>query len=226
MEWIKIITPLVGVLLGWGLSERAKIWADKRQDKRKLRRLLFFVLELRFHFSRELRAQTEIDKYFSKLIQKAKLEFGDEVELGAELYKPMVTQILKKHFEGNNKIDFLEQNIDEVIISLSEVFPVFAYELNGQYNIRERLQQAEDYLGNFEELTNQLPFDIEAWIKPKLTENLLDEIDSTLRKISNKVGSRTWSQVQQKIKRMDKIDDSDIDNLVVEYFDKIKENLN
>lgn len=226
MEWIKIVAPLVGVLLGWGLSERAKIWADKRQDKRKLKRLLFFVLELRFHFSRELRAQTEIDKYFSKLVQKAELEFGHKVELGAELYKPMVTQILKKHFEGNNKIEFLEQNIDEVIVSLSEVFPVFAYELNGQYNIRERLQQAEDYLGNFEELISQLPFDMEAWIKPKLTENLLVEIDNTLKKISNKIDSRTWSQVQEKIQRMDKSDDSDIDNLVTEYFDKIKENIN
>lgn len=54
MEWIKTILPLIGVALGWLRSERGKIFADKRQDKRKLKKLLFFLLELRYHFAREL----------------------------------------------------------------------------------------------------------------------------------------------------------------------------
>ena len=38
MEWIKTILPLIGVGFGWFLSERGKIFADKRHDKRKLKK--------------------------------------------------------------------------------------------------------------------------------------------------------------------------------------------
>lgn len=74
MEWIKTILPLIGVALGWLLSERGKIFADKRQDKRKLKKLLFFLLELRNHFARELSNELDLDKYINILKSKMALK--------------------------------------------------------------------------------------------------------------------------------------------------------
>lgn len=222
MEWIKIVAPLIGVILGWGLSERAKIWADKRLDKRKIRRLLFYVLELRFHFTRELNAQKTIDNYIQTARIKLKEQFGEESELGIDMYLPFVKQIIEKQFGVDNKIEFLEQNIDSVIFDLSEVFPVFAYELSGQHNIKERLRMAESHLSDFDNLIEQLPFDLKDWLKPKLTEDLLDDLDKNLKKISQKIGNKVWSEVQEKIKRMDSVDSSDLTNLLDEYIAKVK----
>ena len=127
MEWIKIIAPLLGVILGFGLSERAKIWSDKRQDKRKLKRLLFYLLELRFLFIKEFNAQKEIKEFYERAEEKLKSEFGENTKSEIEIAKPIVERIIKNNLGGNNKINLLEENIDSVIDDLAEVFPILAY---------------------------------------------------------------------------------------------------
>lgn len=227
MKWIEIIIPslipLVGVVLGWVLSERAKIWADKKQDKRKLKKLLFYALELRFYFSRELRAQKDIDEFFSKIEQKVKDEFGESIATEAEIAKPIIGQIIKKHLKVNNRMNFLEKNIDAVINDLAEVFPIFAYELSGQHNIKQRLKAIDNYLIEVDRYTDEIPFDLKEWIRPKVTDDLLKYLDENLKKISHKIGNGTWKNVASKIKNMDKQDDSDLDSLLNEYIEKIKD---
>lgn len=225
MEWIKVLVPLLGVVLGWILSERAKTNADKKQDKRKLNRLLFFVLELRYHFNSEFKAQSELERFLEKLKDQTTDEFGPEAALGVDLYKPFVKQTLEKNFGDETNIEFLEKNIDDVIVELSEVLPVFAYELNGQYDIRQRLENANKYLDDSGELLNQLPFDIQDWMMPKITEKLLSEIDETLELIAKKINHRTWVKVKKKINKMDEPDDSDFDEFVNDYFNKVRQEM-
>jgi len=50
MEWIKTILPLIGVALGWLLSEGGKIFADKRQDKRKLKKTFILLIRIEVSF--------------------------------------------------------------------------------------------------------------------------------------------------------------------------------
>jgi len=225
MEWIKIIAPLIGVLLGWGLSEKAKLWADKRTDKRKLKRLLFYVLELRFHFTRELNVQEEIDTFIESATTRLKTEFGEEVELEIDMYKPFVMEILKTNLSEDNQLDFLEENIDSVIVDLSEVFPVFAYELSGQHRIKERLNKSDNYLTELEGLTEGMPFDIKNWLQPKITKDLLKDLDDNLNRIALKIDKKTAKEVKEKIIKMDNRDNSGVQEFLEEYIEKVKGSL-
>ncbi|MCT4580100.1 MAG: hypothetical protein N4A35_01675 [Flavobacteriales bacterium] len=225
MEWIKIIAPLFGVLLGWGLSEKAKLWADIRTDKRKVKRLLFYILELRFHFTRELNVQKEIDSFIDSATSRLKSEFGDEVELGIDMYKPFIMEIVKSNFSEDKQLDFLEENIDSVIVDLSEVFPVFAYELSGQYRIKERLNKSDNYLAELEGLTGGMPFDLKNWLQPKLTKGLLKDLDENLNKIALKIDKKTAKDVKEKIVKMDSRDNSDVQEFLEDYIAKVKDSL-
>lgn len=222
MEWIKIIAPLIGVVLGFGLSERAKFWSDNRQDKRKLKRLLFYLLELRFLFTRELNAQIEIKKFYKRVEERLKLDCGEATKSEIEIAKPFVEQIIKNHLGDNNRIEFLEENIDSVINDLAEVFPILAYELSGQHNIKKRLSVIDNYLSEVKHHIGEIPLDLKEWIEPKLANNLISDLDETIKKISNKIDKKTWQKSEEKITNMNKFDSGDMDNFLNEFIEKTK----
>ncbi|MBQ53225.1 MULTISPECIES: hypothetical protein [Leeuwenhoekiella] len=223
MEWIKIIAPLLGVILGFGLSERAKIWSDKRQDKRKLKRLLFYLLELRFLFIKEFNAQKEIKEFYERAEEKLKSEFGENTKSEIEIAKPIVERIIKNNLGGNNKINLLEENIDSVIDDLAEVFPILAYELSGKHNIKERINIIDNYISDATDHFGDMPLDLKEWLKPKITDNLISDLDETIKKISEKIDKDLWQHSTNKIANMDKNEDGDMENFLNEFIEKAKE---
>jgi hypothetical protein len=233
MEWIKTILPLIGVALGWLLSESGKIFADKRQDKRKLKKLLFFLLELRYHFTRELSIELGLDKYMvtlkNKMVDKFNLDKNDsELNLNFNAVKPFLEQLLTKSKDQNdkNKYEYLSKNIDNVLIELAEIFPILAYELNGQHNLKERLNRVDNYLEDIKELTDEMPFDFKQWLNPKLTKELLKDLDESIEKISKQISKETFNTSKDKITKMVfDDDDKEMEQIIDEYLDKIIETL-
>lgn len=231
MEWIKTILPLIGVALGWLLSESGKIFADKRQDKRKLKKLLFFLLELRYHFSKELTIELGLDKYIETLKNKLADKFGvdkndPELNLGVNSWKPFLEQLLTKSKDQNNKFEYLSENIDKVLIDLAEIFPILAYELNGQHNIKERLNRVDNYFNEIKVVTDEIPFDFKQWINPKLTKELLNDLDESIEKISKQIDKETYNASKDKITKMVfDDDDEEIGNFIDEYLEKVIDSL-
>lgn len=229
MEWIKSFLPLLGVLLGWGLAESGKIFADKRQDKRKLKKLLFYLLELRFHFSKELSFEVDFDNFINSFKMKLLRKFGaneNEAELsfGMELAKPIIQELLSKSKGNDYKIDFLEKNIDNILNDLAEIFPILAYELSGQHNIKERLGKVDNYFQEIEGITDEIPFDIKEWIQPKLTADLLAEIDESIKRIAEMIDKKTENQASEKIAKMAFENNNDeLDKIIDDYLNKIEE---
>lgn len=228
MEWIKTILPLIGVIIGWLLSESGKIFADKRQDKRRLQKLLFFLLELRYHFSKELSIEIDLDYYIStlkhKMVNKLGLEIGiPELSIGLDTWKPIIEQTIRRTNSKENSIDFLIENIDKILIELAEVFPILAYELSGRHNIKDRLKRLDNYFDEINSLTNELPFDIKKWINPKLTKELLDDIDKSIAYVASKIGNKTYKMSIEKIEDMSvESNNTEIELLIDEYLDKVK----
>lgn len=216
---------MFGVVLGWGLSQTTKIWDDRKQDKRKLKKLLFYLLELRYSISKDLNLQKDINEFYLRFTDKIKKQFGEEVALEASSSKLLCQKIMKEHLITNNSLDYLEQNIDSVINDLAEVLPVFAYELNGKYNIKSRLKVIDSSIKQIEEyITEAPPFDLKEWIEPKVTNNLLRDLDKNIKQIALKIGRKTWKNIDSKIKEMDKKDYSDLDSYIDEIIEKIKTN--
>ena len=189
MEWIKIILPLLGVLVGWFLSERGKKTADSRQDKRKLKQLLFFLLDLRYHFAKEHSKELEMDRFVNKLKSKLVDKFdidNQEQILSSENFKSILDPFLNKISSTEENFEYLSKNIDRILFELAEVFPLLAYELNGQHNIKERLNKANDYFGEMEKIVGDMPLEIKNWINPKITKGLLSGLDESIENITNK----------------------------------------
>jgi hypothetical protein len=231
MEWIKVFLPLIGVAIGWLLSESGKILNDKRQDKRKLKKLLFFLLELRYYFARELSTELDLDKYFNILITKMADKFGidtnaPEINLGLNSFKPILVQLISKNNAQDDKFKYLEDNIDKILIELAEIFPILAYELNGRHNIKERLNKANNYFSELQSVTDELPFDLKQWINPKLTKDLLDDLDESIKRIAIQIDKQTLKDSKKKIGKMVfEDDDSDMNKFIDEYLEKIIENI-
>lgn len=231
MEWIKTILPLIGVVLGWLLSERGKIFADKRQDKRKLKKLLFFLLELRYHFAHELSNELDLDKYINILKSKLALKLGidkndPDLNLGITVWKPLLEQLISKTKTQEDKFEYLAENIDKILIELAEIFPILAYELSGRHNIKERLKNADDYFNEIQTLTDEIPFDIKQWVNPKLTKDLLEDLDESIEKIAKQIDSKTLIDSKYKITKMTfEDDDKEMNNFIDEYLEKVTEML-
>ena len=231
MEWIKSLLPLLGVFLGWGLAESGKIFTDKRQDKRKLKKLLFYLLELRFHFSKELSIEIDIQDFMDQFKLKFINKFGisdhvEESNLEFDLANPLIKELISKSKGKDNKIDFLTSNIDDILNDLSEILPILAYELSGQHNIKERLSKLDNYLDEIVENSTKMPFDIKDWIQPKLTTDLLKEIDESIEKIAQRIDKKTKREALKKIAKMDyKGDNDELDKIVDEYLTKIQESI-
>lgn len=231
MEWIKTILPLIGVGFGWILSERGKEFADKKQDKRKLKKLLFFLLELRFHFAKELSTELDLDKYLSILRNKIAHRFGidqndTEFEVGLSTLKPFLEQLITRGKILDERLAFLSENIDKILIDLAEIFPILAYELSGQHNIKERLNKVDDYFSEIQSLTEEVPFDLKKWINPKLTKELLDDLDESIKKIAKKIDNQTYNSSIDKIAKMTfKDNDAEMNIIFDELLEKVMENI-
>ncbi len=193
-----------------------------RMTEKKIKKLLFNLLELRWLLKRELDLNKEITIYVDRLKIKLTQAFGKEPFEDADLFKPMITEILKDKIVDPSRIREIESNIDATINELAEIYPVFAYELSGRYKIKERLESAESYFNEVTIFLENIPKELTDWIHPKLSDELITELDSYIIEISEKIDRKTKNKVSHKLSF--KIDDNhqEIDRFIDEYIDKIK----
>ncbi|PVW14339.1 hypothetical protein [Marixanthomonas spongiae] len=226
MEWINAFITILAVTIGWGLNEASKIWNGKRQDKRKLKKLLFYLLELRFYLSKEDNKEFKIKKLTSRFIEKFKLEFNlKEDDIDLDNVKNFLSSISLNDNENNNHFELLEKNIDIVIEDLSEIFPIMAYELNGQHKIKERLRNTDSNIEKVNTYLGDFPLNLKEWLKPKISNQLIDDIDESILKIAKRINSKTRSDAKMKLAILNNEDEEnleDIDKFIEDYIEKVK----
>ncbi|SJZ32072.1 hypothetical protein [Sediminibacterium ginsengisoli] len=226
MEWIKLILPLLGVLFGWGLAESGKIFTDKKQDRRKLKKLLFLLLEIRNYLVNEYSIDKEIDIFLNQLSKKVKEKTGQEIDDAMGQIKPLILPVISKLKNEDSNVDFLEKSIDDVISELAEVIPLFAYELNGQHRIKERLKNADQYFTEFESYISQVPFDLKGWIQPKLTSELLTTLNENIIVIAGRIDRKTKKEVKALIDKTNDTSNPRLNAFLEEYILKEMEHIN
>ncbi|GAB2648433.1 hypothetical protein GCM10027035_47690 [Emticicia sediminis] len=232
MDLIKTITPftpLIGVFIGWFLSESGKIFTDKRQDKRKLKKLLYFLLELRHYFSRQLQFEKNFGNYIRVCKEKLHEKFNiplDDLELNQQLIQ-LKSEVFKKMNHLNvdeSKLNYLTENIEKMLIDLSEILPLLAFDLSSQSNVKDRLNKISKYFDSYKEEMESFPFDIFEWINPKVTNSLLENIDNCILIISKKINYKTLCDSKKTISSYNMVeDDSGINEYVEEYINKLSE---
>ena len=225
MTWIDKILPILGVAFGWLLSQYGKYSTDKKNDTRKLKRLLYNLLELRWLLKSELEFEKDISKFFSSFKERISIEFGEDIEdieNGMKALKPVLMQQMKNKLVESDRIKNVELNIDSTITELSETYPVFAYELESQYKIKEKLEKVDNYLNEFEQYFTESDFAIKDWMQPKLTDDLLERLNSSILEIAKKIGRKTKKEVSELIKETKLEENEDLQNFMNEYIEQIK----
>jgi hypothetical protein len=229
MNWIDKILPVITLIFGFGLSEFGKYFSDRKNERKKLKKLLFNLLELRWLLKQEIDLNKSITEYIERIKKRLTEEFGGEVAEGAEYFKPIITEILKKSLVKPEKIVEIESNIDTTIIELSEIYPIFAYELTGKFKIKEKLDNAERYfetISNKVEEFGEFPSQIKNWIEPKISTELISEFDEYVKAIAKKIGRKTNKDVSEKLEPENKENTtSELDEFIEEYIIEIKKTM-
>jgi|GEM_PF-2017477 len=206
---ISYILPIATLLIGFFLAEWAKLRADKREEKKLSRRqintILFFLLELRYVFTQELRLEQAFDHTVKTVAVQFENDFGIELT-GNEEAMNQVRKIVASSFPSNDEqLAFLEQNLDKAILQLAEWQPVFAYQLNGQYKIRERLQVIAKYWDQVEEEITKLPDSVKDLVHPHVTVSFLSHLTEKIIELSIWSGKKMAKEVERALTNQDQV---------------------
>ncbi|WP_423819965.1 hypothetical protein V5739_05525 [Salinimicrobium sp. TIG7-5_MAKvit] len=223
MNFISIISPLIGVILGFTLSQFEEFFKERKNKKRTLNKLLFNLLNLYSVLYGDLKFEESIGKFFEKFSKKMSGEISDQEKKELVQVKEFINNNLKHHFVDEEKHKFIENNIENIINELAEINPVFAFELDKQYKIKERVQRTDSYLSDIKLNLGEAPFDIEKWIRPELTNQLLKNLSEVVLDIAKSINSKTYEKL--KIETLPTIEENDTENseeLINDFIAKIE----
>lgn len=144
IEFIHIL-PLIGVLLGWGLTQLTNFFNIYLSDKRTLRETLYFLLELRYQISTKKSIEDSVDAYFKIAISKfPNVNTNNEEKEQAHYFiKQMITDFYNPRIE--DELQELNENYDKCLLKFATVDPISAYKLKGKHKIISNLNQWNNY---------------------------------------------------------------------------------
>jgi hypothetical protein len=225
------ILPIVALILGWGLSEFGKYTVQRKNDKKTLKRLLFNLLELRWLIKLNLELNEDISTIMERIRIKLSDLFGsalNESESQAtatmitNLLKPILNESFKEKMIDIDRIKEIETNIDATLTQLAEVEPVLAYELCGRFKYKDKLDNVNNYLDKISQLNENVPDGLITIIEPKLTQDVLKDLDKCILNIAQRISTGTRKNVIGKLTMNTKIKISEIDKL---FDDSLKETM-
>jgi len=217
-EIVKYLLPLFGVFIGWLLTRKSENERTLKEDKKRLKRTLYYLLELRYQLKLSEKDDEFIQIYLG--IMKEKLgQFAqptpDQITRIIELLKDKILTY-KPHDSGEK---LLTDRFMESVDNLSEIEPVLAYRLNGKQNLKKLIDgienvSLESLLGLGEskkDLDNAI-----AHFRPKYFKEALNELDSIIIEVAEKIDKKTLSDTQHSIT------DRDIHEKQIEIYQRIE----
>ncbi|MBV6646717.1 MAG: hypothetical protein KI790_14770 [Cyclobacteriaceae bacterium] len=226
MDWLKTLSPFIGVVTGWGLAELSKFRASRKVDRQKINKLIFFFLEIRFQFSREISLEKRLSQLFNHINEK----LGDKLkehDYSINLLYPSIRSMFQEQFSDSEKLDYLNTNIDEAILELSEIMPTLAYDLSEQHNIKERLSFMSRYLSEYETELAQTPFNWDDWIQGKFNDSIVDELGDSLIYLAKMSSKKLSEDVKERLVDQDQemTVSPEFEKYLEQYFQKIQKGI-
>jgi hypothetical protein len=210
IEILKYAFPLVGVCIGWLLTQLAEKNKAVREDKRKIKRTIYYLLEVRHQLSLYSLQEAEVEMYLTVIKNKFS-HYSDISQLDNSLLKTFTEALLKrivgeKPLVTDGEIQNLNANYLKCIDTLSEVDPILAFRLHGQQNIKTLLKEVIERTKGvqFSEIT-QNRNDIEhissmfSKLEPNLLKQALFNIEDIMTSLAKKVNRKTYKDIQARI---------------------------
>jgi len=180
---IEYLLPLIGVFIGWILSELSQLFKERRENKRIAKRTIFFLIEIRLYLS-----------FLAPILKNL---------LQVESLKKDFNDILKEIFENKEHTsDYFEKLISDSISNLSSLNPNLAL------NFKQLMGNSKKVLSkNFiSQYLNPLNKNGIQLINDGINLTLTD-IDDLMKKLSFRYNLFFWlGEKIRTIKRKNKID--------------------
>lgn len=233
MEWISEITTLAAVLIGWFLNQATNKWGVQKENNRKLNKLLYYLLELRYQIDDVFEKENQLREFIHKYIERSKdiLQIEDTSVNMNEIYSFFSSFDLSNTDEETTKeLLSIQKNVDIVLTELAEIFPILAYELRGLDKIMDALNAKEKYFNDLNSIIKDNhfdppPFDLKEFLEPELNNSIIEKLEQGIEEVSLKISKKTNKLAMTKILYLSS-KDSDRDKKINDYIDSTLNRLN
>ncbi|WP_162427263.1 hypothetical protein [Pontibacter pudoricolor] len=209
-----LLSTIVGACLVWFFARRSEKDKIIHEDKKQLKKVLFYLLEIRIRLIESQRYDEFVNFYVEWV--RERLPIDAEImpkEAWESLAKPF--EAIKERVIGikfNDESDkLLSQQFNQTVHSLAEVDPLLAYRLSDKQNLKgyiESLSKGEIFTDTaYSELEDDYN-EVEKskalkHIETKFMKEATGEIDSIIIDVAKSVDFKTLQQVQDKLSPID-----------------------
>lgn len=136
------IISSVSILIGWMLNQFSQWFRTRKEDKKKLKEILYFLLELYNLFTR-----SDINKFVGNVKDVVMSWIPDEekskegVEFMDKIYGNIADQFVRP--EILQKLEAQLNNYENAVRALASINPILAYCISSKNNINQTFQQLE-----------------------------------------------------------------------------------
>jgi hypothetical protein len=199
-DWSAVLS-LVGVAFGWGLTQASTLLATRQADKKVLKEVLYFLLELHRLLSALERMNTQLPSMLATLKRYASTpppELQSDLDALIERFlRAGIAPIIGEQLAG------LKDGYNASLLKLATVDPVNAYRLRGQDAIIQKVPQVlaalQTAAATHLDATTPLPPEVQAFFHQHLEARDIRETTALVREIAEQhaqqLGRRTKKQV-------------------------------
>ncbi|WP_162427880.1 hypothetical protein [Pontibacter pudoricolor] len=202
-----LFSTTVGACLVWFFARKSEKDKIIHEDKKKLKKVLFYLLEIRVR----LKASQHYDECIMLFMQWVREKVGIDInnippEAEEALTKPfeaMKDKIIEAKFDKES-YKMISQQFDLVVHSLAEIDPLLAYRLSDKQKLKEYIEYMSSgamFTGNLlfetDDDNNEVEQAIELF-KPKYMKGATEEIESIIIDVTKLIDSKTMEMIQKK----------------------------
>jgi hypothetical protein len=225
MIYLPIITAIISGLLVWALGRWNANKDEHKQEKKRLNRLLYNMLELKHWVDKEISAEPFIARYMGKMTAAIKTLDPEKTEAEIVEMAGLISAGIKRVIFKQPQLPRLEQNIAEIVRDYSEINPFFAFDLTGKYQLTENLELMKEYL------VGVVPEDIDMpeatafmnqLLRPTMLADLQRDLITHLPQIAKMINDHTLKMINENhLSQKAEIDEGELENYCQEMIPRL-----
>lgn len=207
IDWT-YIAALVSIAFGWALNEIGQWIRARKEDRRKLRQVLYNMLETYHLFLR-----SDMDEYMKVVTQKVvdKIPKEEQTPEIIQMIKETYSILIASNLKPQLIVDFKEAEVkyQQAIESLSCIDPLEAFWLSGKSSVLSRFESIDTDVSTSQILTPEVTAefdhatkDIMDVLKPSIIKDVLGDLEHAIWKIAFKIGVITYLKSKAATRRM------------------------
>lgn len=229
MKILEIVLPLIGVLIGWGCTELSRLFTNSYQKKQTLNNTLSILLDLYFQIKRmqEVSVQIRIFVNWYMAFMKEHHVSDQTIIVIRDALNGMITTMISNL--ASQDVEKINAEYENALKQLSRFYPVSAFRLRGQNEIKYILVDIDAYYKEIEKMLNIDISDYKAMcVPPSLqTELQLTAMQTRLSLIKEQILEQSEStNCSQRKAIKQALDDMDAPNASYTlWIEKVKEQI-